>query len=78
MSIPNTGPWFCNGFFNSCDIHSLYNASNLSQPGKFYEMDANREHGSVQCFTDSVVCMDWGYNQYSDYLALGLANGIFR
>lgn len=76
MFILDIGLWFCNYFASCCYIHSLYNASNLSQPGKFYEMDVMREHGSVQCFTDSVVCMDWGYNEYSDHLALGLANGI--
>ena len=57
-------------------IYSLYDTTNLSQPGKFYETDPDREHGSVQYFTASVVCMDWGYNKYDNYLALGLANGI--
>ena len=54
---------------------SLYDSSHLSQPGKFYEIDPNREHRSQQYFNDSVVCMDWGHNEYSDCLAFGLENG---
>ena len=55
---------------------SLYDSSHLSQPGKFYEVDPNREHSSQQYVNDSVVCMDWSYNSDDNYLALGLANGL--
>lgn len=56
--------------------NSLYDSSLLTQPGKFYEMDPNREHASILYYNDSVTCMDWGYNQCSNHLALGLANGL--
>ena len=56
-------------------IHSLYDTASFPVPGKFLKVDANREHSSQQYFNDSVVCMDWGYNQFSDHLAVGLANG---
>ncbi|OAO17847.1 hypothetical protein AV274_0403 [Blastocystis sp. ATCC 50177/Nand II] len=53
----------------------LYDSSLLTTPGKFYEMDPNREHGSVQYFNDAIACMDWGYNKCENCLALGFANG---
>lgn len=39
-------------------------------------MDPNTEHGSIRYFTDSIICMDWGYNSCSNYLAIGLKNGL--
>lgn len=57
------------------NIHSLYDTTNFNQPGKFLEMDPNREHGSAQYFNDSVVCMEWGYNKSNNFLAVGLTNG---
>lgn len=54
----------------------MYDSSLLTTPGKFYEMDPNREHGSVQYFNDAIACMDWGYNKCDNCLALGFANGL--
>ena len=57
------------------DPYSLCNSASLDQPGEFHRRDPNREHGSIQYFNDSVVCMEWGYGIYKNHLALGLANG---
>lgn len=49
----------------------------MDKPGEIHRRDPNREHGSIQYFDDSVVCMEWGYGIYKNHLALGLANGSF-
>lgn len=64
------------GYDGLCFIHSLCDSSNFHQPQLFSKIDPNQEHGSAQYFNDAVVCMDWGYNEYNNYLALGLANGV--
>ena len=49
----------------------------MDKPEEIHRRDPNREHGSIQYFDDSVVCMEWGYGIYKNHLALGLANGSF-